>query len=185
MDKYYNMIKEIIEKKDVEEIYALREELKNYNMIEFLKRVSALMLFPINQSKSVIFQCIISTALSIPKDEINNSNIMSIGKFKKIVNKFQNLHRREMVDPPEFPFVLPIMYDDNYWATYEKLRKEAQSIEAIEQRIWKVWNNKVGKEYKNIQRQEWTRKKEALIEKIGEELWIDQFSASDIYDSMI
>ena len=114
MDKYYNMIKEIIEKKDVEEIYALREELKNYNMIEFLKRVSALMLFPINQSKSVIFQCIISTALSIPKDEINNSNIMSIGKFKKIVNKFQNLHRREMVDPPEFPFVLPIMYDDNY-----------------------------------------------------------------------
>ena len=83
-------------------------------MLDFLKKVSALMLFPINQSKSVIFQCMISTALSIPKDEINNSNNMSIGKFRKIVNKFQRLHRRVMVDPPEFPFVLPIMYYDNY-----------------------------------------------------------------------
>ena len=117
MDEYYNMMRmneEIMERKDEEEIHKLRNDLKNYNMLDFLKKVSALMLFPINQSKSVIFQCMISTALSIPKDEINNSNNMSIGKFRKIVNKFQRLHRRVMVDPPEFPFVLPIMYYDNY-----------------------------------------------------------------------
>ena len=96
------------------EINRLRNELKNYNMIDFLKRVSALMLFPINQSKSVIFQCMISTVLSISKDEINNANIMSSGKFKKIVDKFQNLYRREMIAPPEFPFVLPIMYYKNF-----------------------------------------------------------------------
>lgn len=103
-----------MEKKDEEEIYKLRNELKNYNLIDFLKKISVLMLFPINQSKSVIFQCMISTALSIPEDEINTSNNMSIGKFKKIVNRFQSLHRRVMVDPPEFPFVLPIMYYDNF-----------------------------------------------------------------------
>ena len=117
MNRYYNMVKmheKIMENQDTEEIYALREELKNYNLVDFLKKVSALMLFPINQSKSVIFQCMISTALSIPKDEMYDSNIMSIGKFKKFVNKFQNLHRILMVDPPEFPFVLPVMYYDNY-----------------------------------------------------------------------
>ncbi len=97
MDEYYNMMRmneEIMERKDEEEIHKLRNDLKNYNMLDFLKKVSALMLFPINQSKSVIFQCMISTALSIPKDEINNSNNMSIGKFRKIVKHsfFDNLH---------------------------------------------------------------------------------------------
>ena len=78
-----------------------------------------------------------------------------------------------------------IMYDDKYWKTYESLKKEAQTIEAMEQRIGKVWKNKVGKEYSNTQMKEREKKKEALIEKIWEELWIDQFSASDVYDSMI
>ena len=55
----------------------------------------------------------------------------------------------------------------------------------MEQRIGKVWKNKVGKEYNNIQRGNREKKKESLIERIGEELWIDQFDAKDIYDSMI
>lgn len=77
------------------------------------------------------------------------------------------------------------MYNDEYWKTYEALKKEAQTIEAMEQRIGKVWKNKVGKEYNNIQRGNREKKKESLIERIGEELWIDQFDAKDIYDSMI
>jgi hypothetical protein len=31
-----------------------------------------------------------------------------------------------------------IMYNDKYWKTYEALKKEAQTIEAMEQRIGKV-----------------------------------------------
>lgn len=78
-----------------------------------------------------------------------------------------------------------LMYNDEYWKVYEGLKKEVQLIEATEQRIGKVWKNKVGKEYSNIQKKEREKKKEALIERIWEELWIDQFSAKDIYDSMI
>ena len=103
-----------MEKQDMKEILKLRNELKNYNMIDFLKNISALILFPENQSKSVIFQCMISTALSIPKGEMNINNNMSIGKFKQIVKRFSNLNRIQMVDPPEFPFVLPVMYYSNY-----------------------------------------------------------------------
>lgn len=103
-----------LEKEDYEELLKIREELKKYNMFEFIKRVSALMLFPKNQSKSVIFQSMISTALSISRDEMNENNIMSMGKFNKIVNRFSNLYRIVYVDPPEFPFVLPVMFYNNY-----------------------------------------------------------------------
>lgn len=101
-------------REDYEELLKIREELKKYNMFEFIKNVSALMLFPKNQSKSVIFQSMISVALSISRDEMNENNIMSIGKFNKIVNRFSNLNRIVYVDPPEFPFVLPVMFYNNY-----------------------------------------------------------------------
>ncbi len=112
--KYMLDTKENFQDKDRSQINIIREELKKYNMIDFLENISVLMLFPENQSKFVIFQAMISTALSIPKEELNFSNIMSYGKFKKIVNEFSNLQRIEMVDPPEFPFVLPVLYYNNY-----------------------------------------------------------------------
>lgn len=106
-----------LEKYDNEDrkiITSIREELLNYNMVDFLEKVSALMLIPENQSKSVIFQIMISTALSLRENEFNSNNIMSYRKFKIFVNKFSNLNRNLMIDPPEFPFVLPIIYDSNY-----------------------------------------------------------------------
>ena len=105
---------EELKKEDYKQMLELREELKNYNLIDFVKKVSALMLFPQNQSKSVIFQSMISTALSIPKEEMNENNNMSAGKFNKIVKRFSSLYRIINVDPPEFPFVLPVIFYDNY-----------------------------------------------------------------------
>ena len=106
-------IKEIYES-DKKNILRLREELKKYDLFDFLARVSSLMLVPNNQSKSVIFQCMISTAISIPKDEIIFKNKMSSGKFRYFVNEFSNLNRKKMIDPAEFPFVLPVNYYGNY-----------------------------------------------------------------------
>lgn len=113
---YYNLKKQEqkLMKHDSDKIKKLREELKNYDLVDFLCNISALMLIPENQSKSVIFQCMISTALSINKNEFNSNNKMSIGKFKTIVSAFSNLDRKEIIDPPEFPFVLPIIYYGNY-----------------------------------------------------------------------
>ena len=105
---------EELKREDYKRMIELREELKNYNLVDFIKKVSALMLFPQNQSKSVIFQGMISTALSIPKEEMNENNNMSAGKFNKIVKRFSSLYRIVNVDPPEFPFVLPVIFYENY-----------------------------------------------------------------------
>ena len=99
---------------DMEKILKLRDELCNYNMFDFLTKVSTLMLIPQNQSKSVIFQCMISTALSISNENINFNCKMSSGKFKYFISEFSNLNRKEMIDPPEFPFYLPVIYYGNY-----------------------------------------------------------------------
>ena len=114
------------------------------------------------------------------KWKLSTETINAIEKIKEEVYTMDSYQRSFFEEQSK-----KIMYNDEYWKTYEALKKEAQTIEAMEQRIGKVWKNKVGKEYNNIQRGNREKKKESLIERIGEELWIDQFDAKDIYDSMI
>ena len=110
----FNNNMEKLNKEDAEAIKHLREELKNYNMIDFLLQISGLILIPENQSKSVIFQAIISTALSLKHDDFKSENIMSRNKLEYFIKEFSNLNRKYMIDPPEFPFALPAIYYGNY-----------------------------------------------------------------------
>ena len=105
---------EKLNKGDIKIIKRLREELKNYNMIDFLSQISGLILIPENQSKSVIFQAIVSTALSLKPEDFKCENIMSRNKLKYFIKEFSNLNRKNMIDPPEFPFALPVIYYGNY-----------------------------------------------------------------------
>ena len=106
--------KEKLNNGDIKIIKRLREELKNYNMIDFLSQISGLILIPENQSKSVIFQVIISTAISLKPEEFKCENIMSRNKIEYFIKEFSNLNRKNMIDPPEFPFILPVIYYGNY-----------------------------------------------------------------------
>ena len=110
----FNNNMEKLNKGDAKVIKRLREELKNYNMIDFLSQISGLILIPENQSKSVIFQAIISTALSLKCDDFKSENIMSRNKLEYFIKEFSNLNRKNMIDPPEFPFALPVIYYKNY-----------------------------------------------------------------------
>lgn len=110
----FNNNMEKLNKGDAKVIKHLRDELKNYNMIDFLSQISGLILIPENQSKSVIFQAIISTALSLKYDDFKNENIMSRNKLEYFIKEFSNLNRKNMIDPPEFPFALPVIYYGNY-----------------------------------------------------------------------
>lgn len=110
----FNNNMEKINKEDIKVIEFLREELKNYNMIDFLSQISGLILIPENQSKSVIFQAIISTALSLKIEDFECENIMSRNKLEYFIKEFSNLNRKNMIDPPEFPFALPVIYYGNY-----------------------------------------------------------------------
>ena len=103
-----------LNKGDIEIIKRLREELKNYNMFDFLAQISGLILIPENQSKSVIFQSIISTALSLKSEDFKCVNIMSHNKLEYFIKEFSSLNRKNIIDPPEFPFSLPVIYYGNY-----------------------------------------------------------------------
>lgn len=67
---------------------------------------------------------------------------------------------------------------------YDEYSKKIETIENIEQRIGKVWRQKVGKEYNRKQEKDWIIKKERVIESISEDFNLDQFAASDMYDTI-
>lgn len=102
-----------LKKNTVSETKKLIEEISKYNTADFIMNVSALILFPQNQSKAVIFQSMINAALTIPIEKSNLDNKMSITTFKNIVSKFEKTSASLMVDPPEFPFILPVVYFNN------------------------------------------------------------------------
>jgi len=131
--------------KDMEEIAKIRKELSNYDMADFLARVSSLMLIPENQSKSVIFQVMISTALSLSEKDFNYKNKMSYGKFKQIVKRFSNLNRKSMIDPPEFPFVLPLIYHGNYHLFMGASSLAAQDVNKM-LKLLHVYRDKLNRE---------------------------------------
>ena len=108
-DKELNRLK----KKTESELEKIIEVIANYNTIDFIANVSALMLIPQNQSKEVIFQTMINAALSLPIEKTKLDNKMSITTLKKIVKEFEESSVRLMVDPPEFPFILPVLYYNN------------------------------------------------------------------------
>ena len=67
-----------------------------------------------------------------------------------------------------------------------RFAKRISAIEAIEQRIWKVWRNKVNdKWFKSKQEAEWIKKKEAVIQDIQQEYGLDQFEAVEKYDDLL
>lgn len=116
-DKLYEKFNKIIEESnnsDILKIEALKNEIKNYDIYDFLLGVSSLNLIPENQSKSIIFNTIISAALSIPITDYNMNNKISIGKFKSIVKRFEKLDIKRNIDPPEFPFIQRVIFYKNY-----------------------------------------------------------------------
>lgn len=64
-----------------------------------------------------------------------------------------------------------------------KLTKEILRIESMEQNVWFVaWKKIKDKEYKQLNTVEFMGKRERMIEKIQEELWLDAKQAKDWYD---
>ena len=116
-DKLYEIFNKMTEESnnsDILKIESLKNEIKNYDIYDFLLGVSSLNLIPENQSKSIIFNTIISTALSIPITDYNMNNKISMGRFKSIVKKFENLNIKRNIDPPEFPFIQRVIFYKNY-----------------------------------------------------------------------
>ena len=99
---------------DYKEIQNVLSEVKKYDVFDFMARVSALNLVPENQNKSILFDVLIASLLTLKKIEYTSTIKMSSGKFRKIINQVDNMNLKMGMDPAENVFVENVMFYDNY-----------------------------------------------------------------------
>ena len=90
-------------------------ELKNYDIMDFLSKVSALYLLPNNQNKTLLLDTLIATVLEKPETYFSGAAKISNNKFKTIVNTSMGFPIAMNIDPPEMPFIYRIMFYSNHW----------------------------------------------------------------------
>lgn len=99
--------------KDVLDTLLLR--LDNYDINDFICRVSALNLIPDNQNKCIIFDRFIEHILMSANSLSHSSNKMSSKKFKETVETGMKLNLAMGIDPIEMPFIQRIQFYGNKW----------------------------------------------------------------------
>lgn len=100
---------------DNEILNNLLLDLKNYDIYNFLERVSSLNLIPQNQNKCMIFDTIIDCILSKDLSFFTGTNIMGKAKFEKMVNECMKLSISYGIDPIEEPFIYREQFYGNKW----------------------------------------------------------------------
>lgn len=85
----------------------------NYDVYDFIARVSSLNLIQHNQNKSIVFDIIIDTILRNSTNYCTSKNKMSKRKFEDIVNNCMKLSVSAAIDPIECPFVYRIQFYGN------------------------------------------------------------------------
>jgi len=111
----YNTFNKTYDKSgDYKEMQNILNQVKNYDVFDFMARISALNLVPENQNKSILFDALIASLLTLKRTEYTSTNKMSSGKFRKIINQIDNLNLKMALDPEENVFIENIMFYDNY-----------------------------------------------------------------------
>ena len=87
----------------------LLSTINNYDIFDFIAKVSSLNLIPHNQNKSIIFDIIIDNVLRNCSNFSVARNKMSRRKFEDIVNNCMKLSLSAYIDPIEVPFVYRII----------------------------------------------------------------------------
>jgi hypothetical protein len=90
------------------DIQSLCQVIKQFDIIDFLSRVSSLRVVFENQDKALLFDY-------LEKELLQDSNLgnrsrskISDGKFKKIIDELSQSDLAIYIDPPEYPFVEPV-----------------------------------------------------------------------------
>lgn len=91
------------------------EELTNYDIYDFLAKVSVVSLLPNNQNKNNLFAELINGILCKDRDFYKSSKKISYSKFKSIISSLSNLNTAYSVDPNEMPFIEHINFYGNKW----------------------------------------------------------------------
>ncbi len=100
--------------RDKIEIQSILDEVIKYDIFDFLAKLSALNLIPENQNKSVLFDALVASILSLNRADYTSKNKMSSGKFRNIINRIGSLDLKSSIDPAENTFIQNIMFYENY-----------------------------------------------------------------------
>lgn len=115
VDNPYDTFNNFYDKSDdYKEMQNILNEVKKYDVFDFITRVSALNLIPENQNKSILFDALIASLLTLKRTEYTSNNKMSSGKFRKIINKINNMDLKMSLDPAENIFIENVMFYNNY-----------------------------------------------------------------------
>lgn len=100
--------------KTKDDISKIVNKVSNYDVFDFIARISGLNLMSENQNKSVLLDTLTQYVLAKEeKDYISNSK-MSAGKFKSIINELNSTYLSGSIDPCENVFVQNVMMGSNY-----------------------------------------------------------------------
>lgn len=111
MDFMDNMFENEKTKDDISEIV---NKISNYDIFDFIARISGLNLMSENQNKSVLLDTLIQYALAKEEKDYISNNKISAGKFKSIINELNSTHLSASIDPCENVFVQNVMLGSNY-----------------------------------------------------------------------
>ena len=100
---------------DNEILNNLLLDLKNYDIYNFLGRVSSLNLIPQNQNKCMIFDIVTDCILNKDLSFFTGTNIMGKAKFEKIISECMKLSIAYSIDPIEEPFIYREQFYGNKW----------------------------------------------------------------------
>lgn len=92
------------------------KEMKKYDLYDIIARIAGLNLLPVNQNKSILLDAVIAELLcvNVYNEGIINDNIMSAGKFRKLISQVNDSDLCMMIDPNENLYVQNVMFHKNY-----------------------------------------------------------------------
>lgn len=95
-------------------ISGIVSKISNYDIFDFITRISGLNLMSENQNKSVLLDTLIQYILVKEETDYTSTCKMSAGKFKSIINELNATYISALVDPCENVFVQNVMLGANY-----------------------------------------------------------------------
>lgn len=118
LDTYspYHVFNQMYDKSnDFKLMQSIINEVKKYDIFDFIARVSALSLLPENQNKSILLDALIASLLSLKRTEYTSSNKISNGKFRRVISQIDTMALKLGLDPAENAFIENVMFYENYF----------------------------------------------------------------------
>lgn len=162
----------------------LVNSLNNYNITDFLLKVSALNLLPYNQNKSIVFDSIINDILTNEVGSYKSENYISMSKFKNLINNYRHSDISMIIDPAEMPFIQRVQFFGDYWILSGINNNIGYNLQMLINVLFKNANsfNKDFKNKCNLMIRTILNISDGIVEELGYDIdTLDHYEQSEVY----